>query len=58
MMSQVRSDAEATMRDQKMAIAISAVLTVLASVLGLLFAMFARRLGWRVAAGSEVTLRA
>jgi adenylate cyclase len=40
MMSQVRSDAEATMRDQRTAIAISAVLTVLASVLGLLFAMF------------------
>lgn len=40
MLSQVRSDAEATMRDQKTAIAISVVLTVLASVLGLLFAMF------------------
>ena len=40
MMAQVRSDAEVTMRDQKTAIAISAVLTVLASVLGLLFAMF------------------
>ncbi|WFU17684.1 adenylate/guanylate cyclase domain-containing protein [Bradyrhizobium sp. CB3481] len=40
MMAQVRSDAEATMRDQKTAIAISVVLTVLASILGLLFAMF------------------
>jgi adenylate cyclase len=40
MLSQVRSDAEVTMRDQKTAIAISVVLTVLASVLGLLFAMF------------------
>ena len=40
MLSQVRNDAEATMRDQKTAIAISVVLTVLASVLGLLFAMF------------------
>jgi len=40
MMSQVRSDAEGTMRDQKTAIGISVVLTVLASVLGLLFAMF------------------
>ena len=40
MMSQVRSDAEVTMRDQKTAIAISAILTTLASILGLLFAMF------------------
>ena len=40
MMSQVRSDAEVTMRAQKTAIAISVVLTALASVLGLLFAMF------------------
>ena len=40
MMAQVRSDAEATMRDQKTAIAISMVLTALASILGLFFAMF------------------
>ncbi|HMM92708.1 MAG TPA: adenylate/guanylate cyclase domain-containing protein [Bradyrhizobium sp.] len=40
MMAQVRSDAEVTMRAQKTAIAISVVLTALASVLGLLFAMF------------------
>jgi class 3 adenylate cyclase len=40
MMTQVRNDAEATMRDQKTTIAISVVLTVLASILGLFFAMF------------------
>jgi adenylate cyclase len=40
MMAQVRSDAEATMRDQKTAIAISVTLTILASVVGLLFALF------------------
>jgi class 3 adenylate cyclase len=40
MMAQVRSDAEVTMRAQNTAIVISSILTVLASVLGLLFAMF------------------
>src|SRR4029079_447542 len=40
MMAQVRSDAEVTMRDQKTAIAISVTLTILASVVGLLFALF------------------
>jgi class 3 adenylate cyclase len=40
MLVQVRSDAEVTMRDQKTAIAISVVLTALASILGLFFAMF------------------
>jgi adenylate cyclase len=40
MMAQVRADAKATMRNQSAAITISVVLTVLASVIGLLFAMF------------------
>ena len=40
MMAQVRSDAVVTMRDQKTAIVISVVLTVLASVVGLLFSFF------------------
>jgi class 3 adenylate cyclase len=40
MLVQVRSDAEVTMRDQKTAIAISVILTALASILGLFFAMF------------------
>jgi class 3 adenylate cyclase len=40
MMAQVRSDAVVTMRDQKTAISISVVLTVLASILGLLFSFF------------------
>ena len=40
MLAQVRSDAEVTMRDQKTAIAISMVLTALASILGLFFALF------------------
>jgi len=40
MLSQVRRDAEMTMSDQKTAIVISVILTVLASVVGLLFALF------------------
>jgi class 3 adenylate cyclase len=40
MMAQVRRDAELTMRDQKSTIAISMVLTALASILGLFFAVF------------------
>ncbi len=40
MMAQVRRDAEATMRDQKSTIVISMVLTALASILGLFFAVF------------------
>jgi adenylate cyclase len=40
MLSQVRRDAELTMSDQKTAIVISVILTVLASVVGLLFALF------------------
>jgi adenylate cyclase len=39
-MAQVRSDAMVTMRDQKKAIVISTILTVLAAVLGLIFAIF------------------
>ena len=40
MMAQVRSDAVVTMRDQQKAIAISTILTVLAAILGLIFAIF------------------
>jgi len=40
MMAQVRADATVTMRDQQRAILISLVLTVLAAVLGLMFAVF------------------
>jgi class 3 adenylate cyclase len=40
MLAQVRSDSAVTMRDQKTAITISVVLTVLASILGLLFSFF------------------
>ena len=40
MMAQVRADALVTMRDQQRAIGISAVLTVLAAILGLLFSVF------------------
>jgi adenylate cyclase len=40
MMSQVRADAAVTMRDQKRNIAISALLTALAAILGLTFSMF------------------
>jgi adenylate cyclase len=40
MMAQVRADAAVTMRDQKRNIAISAVLTALAAILGLTFSMF------------------
>ena len=40
MMAQVRADAKATMRDQSTAITISVILTVLASILGLLFSLF------------------
>jgi class 3 adenylate cyclase len=40
MLTQVRSDAVATMRDQKTAIVISAVLTLLAGILGLMFSLF------------------
>ena len=40
MMAQVRSDAVVTMRDQQKAIVISMILTVLAAILGLIFAIF------------------
>jgi adenylate cyclase len=40
MLAQVRSDAVVTMRDQQKAIVISTILTVLAAVLGLIFAIF------------------
>jgi class 3 adenylate cyclase len=40
MLGQVRADAKVTMRDQNTAIVISVVLTVLASVAGLLFSLF------------------
>ncbi len=40
MMSQVRSDATVTMRDQQRAIIVSAIVTTLAAVLGLTFAFF------------------
>ena len=40
MLTQVRSDAVATMRDQKTAIVISVVLTLLAGILGLMFSIF------------------
>jgi class 3 adenylate cyclase len=40
MLTQVRSDAVATMRDQKTAIVISVVLTLLAGILGLMFSFF------------------
>jgi class 3 adenylate cyclase/hemerythrin superfamily protein len=40
MMTQVRSDAALTMRDQQKNIAISALLTALAAILGLTFSMF------------------
>ena len=40
MISQVRADAEVTTRDQRRTIAISAVLTGLAAILGLTFSMF------------------
>ncbi|MEH2613585.1 adenylate/guanylate cyclase domain-containing protein [Bradyrhizobium sp. AZCC 1693] len=40
MLTQVRADARITMRDQQTAIVISVILTVLASVLGLLFSFF------------------
>ncbi|HEY3795401.1 MAG TPA: adenylate/guanylate cyclase domain-containing protein [Bradyrhizobium sp.] len=40
MIAQVRADAAVTMRDQKRNIAISAVLTALAAILGLTFSMF------------------
>ena len=40
MLAQVRADAKATMRDQNTAIIISVILTVLASVVGLLFSLF------------------
>ena len=40
MMAQVRADAKVTMQDQSTAITISVILTVLASILGLLFSLF------------------
>jgi adenylate cyclase len=40
MLAQVRSDAVVTMRDQQKAIVISMILTVLAAILGLMFAIF------------------
>jgi class 3 adenylate cyclase len=40
MMAQVRADAAVTMRDQQRNIAISAILTALAAILGLTFSMF------------------
>jgi adenylate cyclase len=40
MMAQVRADAAATMQDQRRTIAISAVLTGLAAILGLMFSLF------------------
>jgi adenylate cyclase len=40
MMAQVRSDAALTMRDQQRAIVISAIVTALAAILGLMFAVF------------------
>ena len=40
MLAQVRADAKVTMRDQNTAIVISVILTVLASVVGLLFSLF------------------
>src|SRR6201996_715620 len=40
MMAQVRADAAVTMRDQQRTIAISAVLTALAAILGLMFSLF------------------
>jgi adenylate cyclase len=40
MMAQVRSDSVVTMRDQQTAITISAILTVLAAILGLMFSLF------------------
>ncbi|WP_334370437.1 adenylate/guanylate cyclase domain-containing protein [Bradyrhizobium sp. AZCC 1719] len=40
MLGQVRSDAAATMRDQQRAIVISAIVTILAAILGLTFAFF------------------
>jgi len=40
MMAQVRSDAVVTMRDQQKAIVISTILTALAAILGLMFAIF------------------
>jgi class 3 adenylate cyclase len=40
MLAQVRSDAVMTMRDQKTAIVISVVLTLLAGILGLMFSLF------------------
>src|SRR5882672_12519707 len=40
MMAQVRSDSVVTMRDQQTAITISAILTVLAALLGLMFSLF------------------
>ena len=40
MMAQVRADAAVTMRDQRQNIAISALLTALAAILGLTFSMF------------------
>jgi class 3 adenylate cyclase len=40
MMAQVRADALVTMRDQQRAIAISAILTVLAAILGSVFSIF------------------
>jgi class 3 adenylate cyclase len=40
MMAQVRADAAVTMRDQQRTIAISAVLTGLAAILGLMFSLF------------------
>ncbi|MEH2525313.1 class 3 adenylate cyclase [Bradyrhizobium sp. AZCC 2176] len=40
MMGQVRSDASVTMRDQQRAIVVSAIVTTLAAILGLTFALF------------------
>jgi adenylate cyclase len=40
MMAQVRADAKVTMRDQTTAIVISVILTLLASILGMLFSIF------------------
>jgi class 3 adenylate cyclase len=40
MMAQVRSDAMVTMRDQQTAIVVSAIVTTLAAILGLMFAFF------------------
>jgi len=40
MLTQVRADAKITMRDQQTAIVISAILTLLAGVLGLMFSLF------------------